>query len=159
MQGYEGGRSEMLICGDFNSSVCDTINSNEILLEDRSMGISETAMSCFKPTKKAEAFTDLLLNNGLRFVNGPSKSDGAAKATFNNGRSSSVIDYVIVNVEAWTSILYMALVSKVESDYNPLVLTMRMDDLGLENTSEQASELSERVIVPFQLQKKNTVGW
>ncbi|KAJ1127850.1 hypothetical protein NDU88_006243 [Pleurodeles waltl] len=45
----------------------------EILLEDHSMGIPETAMSHFKLKKKAQAFTDLLLNNGLCIVNGRSK--------------------------------------------------------------------------------------
>ncbi|KAJ1137071.1 hypothetical protein NDU88_003484 [Pleurodeles waltl] len=69
------------------------------------MGIPETAMNCPKSTKKAEAFSDLMLSNGLRFVNGRSKSEGAAKATFDNGRSQSVIDYVIVNVEAWPAVL------------------------------------------------------
>ncbi|KAJ1201691.1 hypothetical protein NDU88_005497 [Pleurodeles waltl] len=137
--GCDGGRSVMLICGDFNSSVCDTLNSHEILLEDRSMGIPETAMSFFKSTKKNnEAFTDLLSKNSLRFVNERLKSYGAAKATFNNGRSSSVTDYVIVKVEAWTSSLDMAVVRRVKSDRNPLVLIMRTDDLGLGITLGQA---------------------
>ncbi|KAJ1092153.1 hypothetical protein NDU88_005265 [Pleurodeles waltl] len=111
------------------------------------MGILETALSCFKFAKKDEAFTDLLFNDSLRFVNGRSKSDGAAKATFNNGRSSLVIDYVIVNVEAWTSILDMTEVSRVESDHNPLVLTMRTDDLGFGNTPGQAPGVYKREIV------------
>ncbi|KAJ1218008.1 hypothetical protein NDU88_005594 [Pleurodeles waltl] len=143
MTGNERGRNVMLICGDFNTLSCDAINNSEILMQDRSLGIPETAMHCFKPTKKAEAFTDLLLNNCLRFANGHTKSDVAAKATFDNGRCSSVIDYVIVNVEARKSILDMAVVNRVENNHNPLVLSMRTSAIGLENMTRRAPEFYE----------------
>ncbi|KAJ1172951.1 hypothetical protein NDU88_004793 [Pleurodeles waltl] len=133
------------------------MNSQEILLEDCSMGIPKTAMSCFKSTKKAEAFTNLLLNNGLCFVNGRSKTDGAANVTFINGKSSSIIDYVIVNMEAWSSILDMAVVSRVESDNNPLVLVMRTHALGLGITTGQVPGLHKREIV--QSNCRRTIRW
>ncbi|KAJ1097952.1 hypothetical protein NDU88_003068 [Pleurodeles waltl] len=98
--GHERDGDVILVCEDFNTPACDAINSSEIVIEDRSMRIPESAMSCPRSTKKAEAFTDLMLSNGLRFVNSRSKSDAAVKATFENGISLSVIDYVIVNVEA-----------------------------------------------------------
>ncbi|KAJ1193897.1 hypothetical protein NDU88_003193 [Pleurodeles waltl] len=126
---------------------CDAINSSEIVTEDWSLGIPETVVNCPKSTKKAEAFTDLMLSNGLRFVNGCSKSDGAAKATFDNGRSQSVIDYVIFNVEAWPAVLDMAVVSRIESDRNPLALNMRPNVLGFGNMIGQALGLYERAIV------------
>ncbi|KAJ1186883.1 hypothetical protein NDU88_003663 [Pleurodeles waltl] len=63
---------------------------------------------CFRPKRQLSGLGFPRLSNGLRFVNGRSKSDGAAKANFDNGRSQSVIDYFIVNVEAWPAILDMA---------------------------------------------------
>ncbi|KAJ1125825.1 hypothetical protein NDU88_004243 [Pleurodeles waltl] len=121
------------------------------------MGIPEIAMSRFRSTKKAEAFTDLLLNNGLRFVNGRSKSDGAAKATFNNGKSTLIIDYVIINMEAWSSILDIAVVNRVESDHNPLVLVMRADALGLGITTGRALGLHMSEIVLSNCRR--TIRW
>ncbi|KAJ1216378.1 hypothetical protein NDU88_003980 [Pleurodeles waltl] len=118
--GNERDGDMILVCGDFNTSACDAINSSKIVIEDRSMGIPETAMSCPRSTKKAEAFTDLMFSNSLRFINDRSKSDGAVKANFDNGRSLSVIDYVIINVEAWPAVLDMAVVSRMESNHNPL---------------------------------------
>ncbi|KAJ1192438.1 hypothetical protein NDU88_001745 [Pleurodeles waltl] len=107
-----------------------------------------------KVYKKAEAFTDLMLNNGLRFVNGRSKSSGAAKAAFDNGRSQSVIDYVMVNVEAWSATLDMAVVSRIESDHDPLALSMRLNVLGLGNMVGQAPGFYEREIVLTNCRKR-----
>ncbi|KAJ1214342.1 hypothetical protein NDU88_001961 [Pleurodeles waltl] len=135
-------------------SACDAINSSGIVREDRSMGIPETAMRCPKSTKQAEAFTDLMLSNGLRFVNDCSKSDGAVKATFDNGRSLSVIDYVIGNVEAWPAVLDMAVVSRMESGHNPLALNMRPNVLGIGSMIRQAPGLCEREIVLSNCKKR-----
>ncbi|KAJ1105426.1 hypothetical protein NDU88_002832 [Pleurodeles waltl] len=146
MRGYERGRNVMLICGDFNTLACNAINNSETLMEDCNMEIPETAMSRFKSTKKAEAFTDRLLNNSICFVNGRSKSDGAAKATFDNARSSSVLDYGIVNEEAWKSILDMAVVSRVASDHNPLILNMRTNPLWLKSRGSMRERSSHQII-------------
>ncbi|KAJ1097994.1 hypothetical protein NDU88_003110 [Pleurodeles waltl] len=139
-------RDVILVSGDFNTLACDAINNSEIMTEDQSMGIPETTMNCPKSTKKAKAFTDLMLSNGLHFVNGRSKSGGAAKATFDNGRFQSVIYYVIVNVEAWPAILDMTVVSRIENDHNPLAVNMRPNVLGFGNMIEQAPGLYEREI-------------
>ncbi|KAJ1118944.1 hypothetical protein NDU88_007131 [Pleurodeles waltl] len=151
---HERDGDVILVCGDFNTSACDASNSSKIVIEDRSMGIPERAMSCPRSTKKAEAFTDLMLSNGLCFLTGRSKLDGAAKATFDNGRSLSVIDYVIVNVEAGPAVLDMAVVSRMESDYNPLALNMRSNVLGIGSMARQAHELYEREIVPSNWRKR-----
>ncbi|KAJ1127383.1 hypothetical protein NDU88_005785 [Pleurodeles waltl] len=144
----------MLVCGDFNTSGCDAINSSEIVTENLSMRIPETAMNCPKSTKKAEASTDLMLKNGLLFVNGCSKSDGAAKATFDHGRSQSVIDDVIVNVKAWSAILDMAVVSSIGRDHNPIALNMRTNVLGFGNMIGQALGLYEKEIVLTNCRKR-----
>ncbi|KAJ1107185.1 hypothetical protein NDU88_004578 [Pleurodeles waltl] len=143
--------------GVSREQVCGVINNCEILLEDHSMGIPETAMSHFKSTKNAKAFTDLLLNNSLRFVIGHSKSNGATKATFNNDKSTLIIDYVIINMEAWSSILDVAVVNRVECDYNPLVLVMMVDDLGLGITTGWALVLHRREIVLSNCRR--TIRW
>ncbi|KAJ1175614.1 hypothetical protein NDU88_000901 [Pleurodeles waltl] len=133
----------MLICGHFNTLACDAIYNSETLMEDRNLGIPETAMSCFKST-------DLLLNNDFRFVNGRSESDCAAKASFDNGSSSSVIDYV----ESWKSILNMTVVHRVEYDHNPLVVNVRMKALGLGNVTGRAPGFYESEIVPSNFRRK-----
>ncbi|KAJ1091046.1 hypothetical protein NDU88_004174 [Pleurodeles waltl] len=147
ISGYERDGDVILVCGDFNTS-CDAINSSEIVTEDRNMVIPEAAKSCPKSTKKAEAFTDLMLRNGLRFVNGLSKSDRAAKATFDNGRSLLVIDYVIVNGKVWPAVLDMAVVSRMENYHNPHALNMRPNILGIWSMIRQAPGLYERAIAP-----------
>ncbi|KAJ1209705.1 hypothetical protein NDU88_005078 [Pleurodeles waltl] len=123
-------------------------------MEDRSLGITESGVCCFKSTRKAEEFTDLLLNDQLRFVNGRTKADGAAKATFDNGRRSSVIDYVIVNVEALETILNIVVINRVESDHNPLVLSMRTSIMGKESTTRRAAGNYGCQIVPSTCRKR-----
>lgn len=61
-------------------------------------------------------------SNSLRACNGQFPSDNPANPTYNKLGQSSIIDYILVDVELWHRIADFVVTPRCKSDHNPLVL-------------------------------------
>ena len=67
---------------------------------------------------------EMVAENGWSILNGNIQGDEEGEWTYVGSRGSSVIDYVIVNVEARDEIMYFKLEERIESDHMPLKIEL-----------------------------------
>lgn len=66
----------------------------------------------------------LTVTHSFRACNGRFPADNPGKFTYNRLGNSSIIDYIMVNVEFWEFIKNVGVIPRLESDHNPLVLEL-----------------------------------
>lgn len=71
---------------------------------------------------------------GWHFLNGCTEGDWEGEYTYVSVRGCSVIDYVIVNDSVQERVLEFRIGSRVDSDHQPLTLTLKTEE---ENKSAQ----------------------
>ncbi|KAJ1202464.1 hypothetical protein NDU88_006264 [Pleurodeles waltl] len=75
-------------------------------------------------TPVALQITALTLKHGIRACNGRIKSDVPSKTTYNRVGRESRLDYALVQIVNWSSILDFRVVERLDSDHNALELDL-----------------------------------
>lgn len=119
------GPCNKIIAGDFNCTFepLGLEDGNLTTDEDAVWGISSLTLAPVKKwTEAVLQLKSLTMENGLRAVNGRSKSDVQGNLTLKNGTRESRIDYFLINLEIWQRMRDMEVMKRPESDHNPLHL-------------------------------------
>ncbi|XP_078537741.1 signal transducer and activator of transcription 4-like [Lissotriton helveticus] len=120
-------KSQVIVGGDLNATFEPLGEEDRILSEeeDAKWGIPQLEVPAIKKwSSVAIQLKSLCLARGLRAVNGRSPSDLEGNNTFDNGRAASRIDYLLLDVRAWDKLVDMVVKKRLESDHNPLCLTL-----------------------------------
>jgi len=67
---------------------------------------------------------ELIEDRGWEIVNGNIRGDESGEWTYTGVRGESLVDYVIVNQEAWDKLKKMKVGERTESDHQPLEVDM-----------------------------------
>ena len=122
------------ICGDFNSRTAETRDINLDTNFPEHVQFSETTLTRLNVDKITNTYgrklIDLCRNHDMVILNGRARCKGANKNSPYTGirhNGSSVVDYVITQLESLKTVRYFKVLEKlVESDHTPLTVTLNI---------------------------------
>lgn len=133
----------LIIGGDFNIRIGElgkirgmTVNGDEIKRQSKDKTISN----------EGRDFVRTIEGRGWFILNGAIEGDWQGEYTFEGARGDSVIDYVIVNDQAYDLMTRMCVGKRVDSDHAPLETRIKID--GGEVEEERKNE-EERTMVDW----------
>ncbi|XP_077270175.1 uncharacterized protein LOC143901623 [Temnothorax americanus] len=92
---------------------------------------------------EGKEFLEMLEERGWEVGNGNMRGDEEGEWTYSRGRGTSVVDYMVVNREAWDRVIKLTIGERVESDQQPLELEIRG---GVERLEEERQKKTKEVI-------------
>lgn len=85
----------------------------------------------------------LLEERGWKIGNGNMRGDEVGELTYERGRGTSVVDYLVVNQDAWDRISRLKVGERVESDHQSLEVELRRE---MEREEEKIQKKTKEVI-------------
>jgi len=130
-------KREEILCieGDFNARIgeegkrCEKENDKEVRRSTRDKEIN----------REGKELLVLIEDRGWEIVNGNIRGDKSGEWTYTGGRGESVVDYVIVNQEAWDKLKKMKVGKRTESDHQSLEVDSKGESYSPINVEQSLS--------------------
>lgn len=137
LEGNEGGE-RVIIGGDFNA------RTGEEGGEGREESEEERRKSKYKKQNgEGRRLTKELDEMGWEILNGNIEGDREGEYTYVGGRGATVIDYAMVGGNTRKYIKEMVVECRVESDHQPIVVTIRKGGVGKRKEEKKGKEGDE----------------
>ena len=136
----EDNEGRLVIAGDFNARIGEEGGWGELSMERGETSEKERESKDKMINKQGRDLMEVIEERGWMVLNGSKEGDEEGEWTYEKGGGKSVIDYGIVNWEAWKRVERFEVVCRVESDHLPIVI-----DLGRWYERGEGREEEERV--------------
>ena len=136
----EDNEGRLVIAGDFNARIGEEGGWGELSMERGETSEKERESKDKMINKQGRDLMEVIEERGWMVLNGSKEGDEEGEWTYEKGGGKSVIDYGIVNWEAWKGVERFEVVCRVESDHLPIVI-----DLGRWYERGEGREEEERV--------------
>ena len=110
--------SNLLLGGDFNARIGKQGGRKDDFEEEKSLVKRET--KDIGENKQGNELIKMIEENGWSVLNGNMRGDEKGEYTYVGARGKTVIDYGIVNEEAWKEIKTFKIGERIDSDHQPL---------------------------------------
>ncbi|KAL7296575.1 hypothetical protein TKK_0010006 [Trichogramma kaykai] len=143
-------KGKVLIGGDFNMRIGEGGKRGFKEGEERKRNSKDKKVS-----NEGKFMLEVIGRKGWRILNGNAGRDEEGEYTYTGGRGASVIDYVIVNEEAWWDVTDFAIGERTESDHQSLEVVLCSEESYVKKKEERkvvkvVSSWNEEDIVKFQ---------
>ncbi|XP_024884581.1 trichohyalin-like [Temnothorax curvispinosus] len=134
-------REEEILCigGDFNARIGGEGKNYEGDNDEERQRSSKDGVI----NTEGKEFLGMLEERGWEVGNGNMRGDEEGEWTYSGGRGTSVVDYMVVNREAWDRVIKLTIGERVESDHQPLEVEIRG---GVERLEEEMQKKTKEVI-------------
>ncbi|XP_018400175.1 PREDICTED: golgin subfamily A member 6-like protein 22 [Cyphomyrmex costatus] len=136
----EDNEGKLIIAGDFNARIGKEGGWGELSTEREETSEKERVSKDKMINKQGRDLMEVMEERGWMVLNGGKERDEEGEWTYEGGGGKSVIDYGIVNWEAWERVERFEVKCRAESDHLPIVI-----DLGSWYERGEVREEEERV--------------
>ncbi|KAL7287490.1 hypothetical protein TKK_0018324 [Trichogramma kaykai] len=125
-------KGKVMIGGDFNIRIGEGENIGFKESEERKRHSKDKKVS-----NEGKFVLEVVGRKGWNILNGNAGRDEEGEYTYTGGRGASVIDYVIVNEEAWWDLADFAIGERTESDHQSLEVVLCSEESYVKKNEER----------------------
>lgn len=128
----------LIIGGDFNARMGE--KGKRIGMDQMSGKNRRRETKDKKEDARGRELVNMIEERGWDVLNGNTVGDEKGEYTYVGPRGETVIDYVVVNEDAWAEIEDFRVEERVESDHMPLVVEIKGEETKKEEETERKTE-------------------